>query len=162
MTESAIRSQRRRRRWLRLYVAALGLMALGVALLPLIRLDTRNAMAWTVALGLMFWLGLSGAVLMGMRIDLARRRSAVFRQRCRQSSGIGMFHFFSNGPAASMDLCMFLSLAAFLLMERLLPDAPGRSVALALFVFSFGMHCMLNGNCYRYLKFRIRRENGNG
>ena len=61
-------------------------------------------------------------------------------------------HFGSNRQAIAIDILMVFSAVVLCICELgSTRDKLPSFCALALFVFSFGMHCILNGMNYRYL-----------
>lgn len=102
-----------------------------------------------------FWLGLLGTLVMALRINSRRKASPTF-QNARQ--GIGLIRFFSNKWAKIMDTLLIVSVVGFALANVLDWPLPVYFGLFALTVFSFGMHCMLNGSNYQYIRTNVRGE----
>jgi len=59
-----------------------------------------------------------------------------------------------------MDAMMFVSLIAFIVARFLRWSTTVCFLFVSMFLFSFGMHCMLNGINYIYIKYKtnVRRD----
>lgn len=125
------------------YVACLSLLTASFVLMPFD--DTVAALRYVA--GAAFWLGLIGTVCM-----------AVLLCRCAPQKKLGVLQFFTNNEAKVFDSTMLLALLGFIIAK--LCEAPLwlMFVLWALFVFSFGMHCMVNGTCYVDIKNNDRRD----
>ena len=106
--------------------------------------------------GASFWLGAVGTIAAAMQIH--RNRS---KKRSPKKAGIrqsGLCCFFQNPEAMVADGLLFASILGFILIRICTDSLYGPFIFLALFVFSFGMHCMLNGKGYQSLNQQVRRE----
>lgn len=140
--------------WFVASVICFALLAVSFLLMPL---DTdvlpENPGAWNVAMGSWFWLALilgCGSQIILQRLckkDLTDVERENWR-RCRA----GIFLFFQNRRAKIADVvfgvslpCLFLGLA--------FPETTGYGsyVIFSICVFSFCMHCILNGKAYSYI-----------
>lgn len=96
--------------------------------------------------------GLLAAVL-GLTIKISRYRKK--EEAYGNQRRFGLVHFGSNRIALAMDTLMIFSFFVLGVCELGSPmDKFPSFCALALCVFSFGMHCILNGINYRYLTER--------
>lgn len=111
------------------------LMAIGVA-----------SIFW-VAMGLsqmFFWLANKGRKI--LEAKGTKTRSLVY-------PSIGLITFFSNIEARIFDYLLIGSGALFLVLLFLRTEAKWlTSLCMAALLLSFGMHCILNGKTYRYLR----------
>lgn len=101
-----------------------------------------------------FWLSLFLLVISSLLIDVLRRRSKSFKRIQQGERQIGIISFCKNRYAVIADislaisltgmacLCIFRTTAQFLMF-----------LFLSFSIFSFGMHCILNGMNYRYVTF---------
>lgn len=115
-----------------------------------------------ILLGLAFWVTLILAFVFTFIANRERRYFVIHKANGNLSMGrwIGLLSFFSNVPASVADSVM---IASFVLLVILYCAKATNMyvtfVMLALFVFSFNMHAMLNGRIYLSTKFkRVRRE----
>lgn len=108
--------------------------------------------------GAMFWLGLIGTVFFAGLINYFRRKDTLFNRAAEKYKRFALIHFFQNFPAKIFDSLLIFSLAGFLLSLILSFPLPVKFIFLSAIIFSFGMHCMLNGINFVYvINKRIRR-----
>ncbi len=152
-------SLRRRKKMKFIFIGLLFLMSLSIAFMP-IASEYReiNALA-TVFTGLAFWAGLIGTILIAIWINHCRKRSSYFNELYPNEKQFGAIHFFQNRMAMCADISMFVALLGLIVTKLTVDQIVVQFVFLSIFVFLFGMHCMLNGVCYKYLNYRIRRGN---
>lgn len=148
------RAYDRKQNMLRWYTAALAVLAVSFFLMPIANGVKRSTRIPMYADGALFWIALLATVGMAVRINGARRRSQVFGSAYKGRKKLGLTHFFQNKPALCMDLLMFASLLAGIIAWFLSWDIIIQFLFISLFVFSFGMHCMLNGMNYIYIKHK--------
>ena len=110
--------------------------------------------------GALFWTAFILTVGMAVRINKSRHRSELFNREYEGLKKIGLLHFFQNKEALVMDAMMFTSLIVLIIIRVLKANVTVQSLFISLFVFSFGMHCMLNGINYVYIKYKteVRRD----
>lgn len=108
-----------------------------------------------VVINALVFYGLLAAVLgLAVWISRCRKKEETFGDQ-RQ---FGLIHFGSNREALAMDTLMVFSVVALGICELGSPiDKLPSFCALAMVVFSFGMHCILNGMNYRYLTKKDER-----
>jgi len=115
---------------------------------------TSNEKVFTLISGIIFWLSLFGGFATQILLKRRRRhwlvKNKIRRSRIRQK--IGLFSVFKNKAAAVADITAILSLIAFVITAAVLS---GRGyicyLLLSVFIFSFSMHCILNGKIYTYI-----------
>lgn len=143
---------RRRKIMFSLYVIGLATLSVSCLLMPFGVRVSDETMLLIYASGALFWIGLLSTIVMAMSISGARRRDRVFSKTNSNEKGCGLFRFFRNKPAVVCDTLMIISAvglaATCIWAEQTIWPFP----FLSLFIFSFGMHCMLNGRAYTYIK----------
>lgn len=111
-----------------------------------------KAAAITVAVA--FWAGLIIGYALLIKLNINRRASAVKIGRFKTGGcQFGIFKFFRNKEATVADIVMMLSLISFIIF-RILDDVSVYLdlTVIALLIYSFHLHCILNGQNYRYIK----------
>ena len=141
-----------------LYVTFLMLLAVAFLLMPIASAQKDTTKILTVISGGFFWIGLVGTIVMAIKIDKTRKRSGKLRDKKSKVKQIGLLSFFKNKEAKIADIAMFASIICFIVARICTDNLYWLFTFLATFVFSFGMHCMLNGKNYIYLNQGVRRE----
>lgn len=138
--------------WMAVSVTSFFLMAASLLLLPL-DTDPLNDSIGTYSLlaGILFWLFLIVGCITQVILSRFRKRwwmAHPNRRRSRDKKP-GVISFFGNLPAAIADLVFVISLIG-LVASLIATNALGRIcyVFLSLTIFSFCMHCILNGKIY--------------
>lgn len=134
-----------------MYVTFLTILSVSISMIPLGMRISGNTRALTYVSGSAFWAGLVGTFASAACITISRRRSRDFDKR-----RLGLVHFFQNRPALISDILLFLSLPGFVCACVWAGMTICPFLFLSLLIFSFGMHCMLNGSNYIYIKQKIR------
>jgi len=143
---------RNRKKLLAGYTRFLALWSLSFVPMPLVVKPENTQTALLIFLGACFWIGCIGTVLSAIRIIKCKEP-----EETKKRSLPGILRFFQNRPASIADAAMLISLVAFLLVgntEALIVPF----LTCAVFVFSFGMHCVLNGSFYEALHRDIRHR----
>lgn len=152
------RRQRRTQRMLYCYIGFLFLWALAIALMPIGSAKKEETMALLYVSGAAFWIGAAGTIFMALKINHCRRGSYRFNGYNGGQKQLGAVHFFQNKEAIAFDAIWFASIVGFLVARLWISQITVTFLFLALVTFSFGMHCMLNGINYRYIKYEVRRD----
>lgn len=105
-----------------------------------------------------FWFGLLGTITTAVIINMFRKKNCKYKSKHHELNQIGLISFFKNKPAIVADVVMFVSIVCFIVAKIWIDNLYLLFICLAIFVFSFGMHCMLNGKNYFYLNYKVRRE----
>ena len=102
-----------------------------------------------IATGIVFWFSLMMAYALFTFVNFRRRR---FQKKKNKGSkrAVGLIRFFSNTPAKIADIAMVVSFLLFLLFS-IFTDSYFIYIFLAITVFAFQMHCVLNGENYLYI-----------
>ena len=153
------KSYQRRQKMLQNYTIALAALSFSIFLMPLahrFRGTTRLPMYLT---GVLFWITFIATIATAIKINTSRRRSSVFNNNYPGLKKLALIHFFQNKPAVIADVAMFVSLLTFVTSRFLDWNLKIQFLLMSMFVFSFGMHCMLNGINYIYIKHKstVRR-----
>lgn len=152
-------AKKRQRKMMWLYTLFLALLAISVCLMPIgSNLKEQTTIIMYVS-GVAFWIGLIGTIFMAVKINNSRKKSYRFNERFGDHKQLGVIHFLQNTEAIIADIAMFVSIVAFIIAKIWISEISVSFILLAVFIFSFGMHCMLNGINYRYINYKVRREN---
>lgn len=149
---------RKKKHMLQIYAVFLFIWSFSVLLMPIASAVKDTTRILLVVSGMLFWFGAISTVGIAFYINQCRKRSSKLKKETVEKERIGVLQFFRNKHAKMADIVMFVSGIGFILV-RFLKDGSFITFAfLAVFVFSFGMHCMLNGINYKYLQLFIKKE----
>ena len=151
-------SQKRRKRMLIPYVAFLAIWSIAILLMPFASMKKEATQIPMFISGGGFWIGLIGTVAVAVMINNARKRSDRLGKKRPEMKQLGLISFFKNREAKIADIVMFVSIICFIVTRICTDNIYWLFIFLASFVFSFGMHCMLNGKNYIYLNQEVRGE----
>jgi len=151
-------SRKQRRQWFLLYITFLFLLSEAILFMPFANERKETSPTMLYIAGATFWFGLLGVIVMALVINSARKRSQRFNKLYPGLKQLGVVHFFRNKPAVIADLVMFVSIIGFIIATSLRAKLLLSFLLLAISVFSFGMHCMLNGINYKYINHKAGRE----
>lgn len=103
--------------------------------------------------GVMFWLGLAFGVALQITLAVRRRIYLKTNPPKTKKKWIGLLSFGSNIAAIVADISLAISVVAMIL-AFVFTKGYGYScyVFIATTVFSFSMHCVLNGKIYFQIK----------
>ena len=141
--------------WLGLSIFFFLMLSISFLLMPLgSETPTENISAYTMIAGLMFWI----SIIMGIvtQCVLAHRRRSwhvIHRiRKVRATQKVGLISFFKNSYATVADAVTILSLIG-LVIAMIATQGTGYIcyVLVSLFVFSFSMHCILNGKVFYHI-----------
>lgn len=141
-----------------IYTAFLGILSLSIFLMPFGFKIADKTKILTYISGVVFWIGLVGTISAAVYITHLRKRSKEFPEAYTNYRQLGLIHFFQNVPAIICDALMIASLIGFVITRILLGKTVFPFIFLSLLIFFFGMHCMLNGSNYIYIKYKARRR----
>ena len=151
-------SKKRRKEMLNFFIFYLSLLSLAIALMPAGNALKGSTKILMYCSGTGSWIGLIGTIYMALRINHNRKGSYRFHELNGDQKQLGLTHFFKNREAIIIDSLMFISIISVIIVKLCNAGLQLLFVFFALFVFSFGMHCMLNGINYKYLKYKVRRD----
>lgn len=100
---------------------------------------------FSIIVGLMFWIGLAVGIAL---IFVLKNKT----KNCLDNEkSVGLVRFFKNKYAICFDIAMAILLIASIIVIMVQTESFIGSVVIALLVFSFEMHCVLNGKIYKCL-----------
>lgn len=100
---------------------------------------------FSIIVGLLFWIGLVVGIIF---IFILKNKT----KNCLENEkGVGLVRFFKNKFAICFDVAMIVWLIASIVLIAIQTESFIGSVVIALFVFSFEMHCVFNGKIYKCL-----------
>lgn len=141
--------------WLGISVFCFLLLAISFLLMPFGTTATADKIsAVTLISGIVFWasivLGIVAQCVLSSRRKAWYSKNRIKKSRVKQK--IGLISFFKNTYAAIADIGLALSLTG-LIAVLIVTQGTGYVcyVFISLFVFSFSMHCILNGKNYYYV-----------
>ena len=144
-------------RLLMLYTAFLLACSLGILAMPAAMELKAEFRALSVISGLLLWVGLIGTIVTETHISRLRRADRAFLKEYGNTPKMGVIRFFKNKAAVCADVVMLISLVCSV-VTYLFSSVTVFTVFLAAFVFSFGMHSMLNGINFVYLNHTPRSK----
>lgn len=141
--------------WMGISILFFLLLAISFLLMPLGgESPTDNISVYTLIAGLVFWI----SIIMGIvtQCVLSHRRKTWYVihriRKVRSTQKVGLISFFKNAYAVVADVAMIASLIG-LIFAMIVTKGTGYIcyVLVSLFVFSFSMHCILNGKIYYHV-----------
>lgn len=134
------------------------LLSVSIVLMPFsVSLEAKTYLPIYLT-GSLFWVGLIGTIVTAINVNKSRKHSRSFNEKYPDLKQLGVIHFFKNTPAKITDILMVISAVGFIVFRLFSDNIVLQFIIIALFVFLFGMHCMLNGINYIYLNYNSRRE----
>lgn len=151
------KSYKVKRLWFGLSIFFLAMTSLSVVIMPY---NSRNygVTDMKILTGIMFWSGLTGTLFFAALINYFRRKDKLFNKAAEKYNRLALTHFFQNLPAKIFDSLMIISVAGFIACVAFKASVDVSFVFISAIIFTFGMHCMLNGINFVYvMNKRIRR-----
>lgn len=142
-----------------LYIAMLAILSGSTFMMPFGIKTADKSMLLTYMSGALFWIGLIGTIVMAVLVTISKRRCKEFEESYQGSKKLGLICFFKNTEAFVFDIIMFVSFVGFVITAIWVGTTVWPFVFLPVFIFSFGMHCMLNGSNYIYIKQQGKESN---
>ncbi len=139
--------------WLCVSIASFLLMSITFMFMPLDSSGEARTNLYTVVVGACFWIFLVLGIV--TQFILSKRRRdwyRIQRVRSRNYNRIGLLAVFKNKLAIVADIAFVISLLGFA-VTMFMTNSTGYTcyVFLSLLVFSFCMHCILNGKIYYHI-----------
>ena len=134
------------------YIVFLAVLSVAVLLMPFGLRLADQTMVLTYIAGALFWVGLLGVIVVSVCLSVARRRDNAFSKKQPKGKSCGMFRFFQNPKATVCDVVLIVSAIGLIVTCIWAGTTIWPFPFLSLFIFSFGMHGMLNGSGYTYVK----------
>lgn len=133
------------------------ILSVSVSIMPY-NSKTDGVTDMKILTGAMFWLGLIGTVFFASLINYFRSKDKLFNKAAEKYNKLGLTHFFQNLPAKIFDSLLIIVLIGFILSLVFNFALSVKFIFISAIIFSFGMHCMLNGINFVYvMNKRIRR-----
>jgi len=133
------------------------ILSVSVSIMPY-NSKTDGVTDMKILTGVMFWLGLIGTVFFASLINYFRSKDKLFNKAAEKYNKLGLTHFFQNLPAKIFDSLLIIALIGFILSFVFNFTLSVKFIFISAIIFSFGMHCMLNGINFVYvMNKRIRR-----
>lgn len=133
------------------------MISLSVLLMPY-NSKTDGVTGMKILTGVMFWSGLIGTIFFAGLINYFRRKDKLFNKAAEKYNKFALIHFFQNRPAKVFDVMLILAVSGFAFVLIFDLNLFFKFSFLSAIIFSFGMHCMLNGINFVYvMNKRIRR-----
>ena len=148
-TQSAVRWHKR---MFLVYVVFLATLSVSVLLMPFGLRMADKTMALTYTAGALFWLGLLGTLVVAGCLAAARRRDKAVAKTHSKDTRCSWLRFFQNVPATVCDVVLIASAVGLAATSVWAGTTVWPFLFLSLFLFSFGMHGMLNGSEYTYVQ----------
>lgn len=107
--------------------------------------DGTAKIVFSIIVGLLFWIGLAVGIILNFMLKNKTKN------RLENEKGIGLICFFKNKIAICFDVAMIFLLVASIVVIAIQTESFIGSIVIALFVFSFEMHCIFNGKIFKCL-----------
>ena len=149
-------------KYLGLSIVCFGLHACSIFLEPFAVNSENKVAAGGYILGVLFWVTLlAGAVLFGVCREIISKTAGY--QEWKQKKIIGVFGFFRTPPARIMDPILLVSFALTIVgnLTGSIPEGV-LLVVMAIMLFTFYLHMIVNGRIYRYMIMSERKEKKSG
>lgn len=140
-----------------LYICALAITAVATFIMSFVDPISIAAKPFFYIVCASFWLGIIGALCMAIRINRMRKSDKRFNKQIGCYRQLGVIRFFQNTEAIIADIAMIVSVAVLVICEIWIKNITLFFAGVAMLIFSFGIHCMLNGINYLYIKNNMRR-----
>lgn len=157
MSKFAESGFRRKRNMFFCYITFLLLWSASFLLMPIASKQADKNMLLTYIAGSMFWLGALCTLLSALTINSSRKKSKTFMEQNAHVKQLGLIHFFKNKEAMVADIVLIVSVFGFVVARIWIKPNIVTFIFMALCLFSFGMHCMLNGVNYIYIQTKGKR-----
>ena len=139
--------------WFAISVVSFLLLAVSFLLMPIGETD-GGLTTYSIIAGVMFWSSLVLGTASQMILSHRRKMWYVINKvrRARHSRKIGLISFFENVYAGIADVTFIISLIG-LVVVLIVTQGTGYIcyILMAALVFSFAMHCILNGKIYYHI-----------
>jgi MFS family permease len=142
-------------------ICFIGFSSLSIAFIPYGDFNgNNNELIIAYMIGGAFWAGILAGYSLFIILNKKRKKLAE-KQKMRSRPLRGAFCFFQTRNGMVADITCGISLIA----SVILISAAGSSwqwitfIIISVFLFSLQMHCILNGENYKYIKFQESRGN---
>lgn len=121
---------------------------------------TDNKQGLLMFTGAMFWITLAVSLLTTIIVSVFRKKYRK-EKRIFKKTKPGIVNFFSNPVAKIADIAMIVFAVIFAVFAIFFSESYLLYIFFSLTIFSFFMHCVLNGENYKYINSLGTEENGN-
>lgn len=125
----------------------LALISLSVLIMPY-NSEADGVTVTKILSGAMFWSGSVGTAAFAILTDRLRRNDESFDKKRKKSA---LTHFFQNLPAKIFDSLLISAIVGFILSLAFSFSLSAKLALISAIIFSFGMHCMLDGINFIYV-----------
>lgn len=139
------------------FVTSLFMVSMSLILMSFCSTENEPNKAIAIITGIFFWIGVIGTGMAFILMNMKRMKNEKMKKVKTDIRNIGLFRFFSNTYAKVFDIIMILSLGTLIVVLAVVENTSIQLIIMAIFVFSFGMHCILNGINYKYIISKDRR-----
>lgn len=129
------------------------IMSATFLVMPLIKIDIDSSEnIYNILIGIVFWITL---ILGIINLFLSRKNIQIKDMK----KGIGLIRFFQNKIAVIFDVLLIISIIGLIILT-LATDGTLYIcyIFFSLVIFSFIMHCILNGKIFNYLVMNKKRS----
>lgn len=133
------------------YTIFLGILSLAFFFMPFVNQKSEETMIPLQITGICFWIGIMGVIISTVFLNRIRKKDSTFIQKKKNVFLVGALCFFQNIYGMIADVLVLVTGIGFVIVINLTSNLYVQFSFLALLIFSLGMHCMLNGICYKYV-----------
>lgn len=158
--------QRQTRRFIKTFRLSITFIAIGSLMIMLIPFADFNENALKKILAYFIGIGFWGFTIYGyyLLLNAYKQKKKIekdFPKRVKKQR-LGIFNFFATKEGMLADIMCVISIVAFgiVTLFKIKIDL-FTMVVISLLIFSFQMHCILNGENFLYMKFIISRREKN-
>ncbi len=158
MSKYSVVSLKQRKKMLYVYSTFLFVLALSIAFMPISSMVKEDINILLYCTGASFWIGIIGTIFMAVKINYCRRVHVHFNGQNIKLKQCGLFHFFQNKKAMIADILLLVSIAGIVIDKIMIKNIFVLFIFSSSLLYSFGMHCMLNGINYKYINYQEERN----
>lgn len=131
-------------------IISFAISSLMICLSPICSYDEGKAkMIMSVIVSTVFWIGLIAGIVLDVLLG---------KDNKELKGKMGLISFFKNKIAMIFDILFVISLILSLVVVISKTALAIGSVAIAVCIFSFEMHCVLNGKCFNKLILKAEEK----
>lgn len=131
-------------------IISFAISSLMICLSPICSYDEEKAkMIMSIIISVFFWIGLIVGIIFNI---LLSKDNKLLKGK------MGIISFFKNKAAIIFDILFVISLILSLIVVVSKTALAIGSVAIAICIFSFEMHCVLNGKCFNKLILKAEEK----
>lgn len=131
-------------------IISFAISSLMICLSPICSYDEGKAkMIMSVIVSAVFWIGLIAGIVLDVLLG---------KDNKELKGKMGLISFFKNKIAMIFDILFVISLILSLVVVISKTALAIGSVAIAVCIFSFEMHCVLNGKCFNKLILKAEEK----